>query len=176
MTFTPGPIEGCWIIDPKLIHDDRGFFTTLWSRKDFQSRGMLVDFDRYCTALNHKSGTLRGMHFQVSPHEEAKFVRCTQGAFYDVVIDLRPASPTYKRWMGVELTAANRTLFYIPPGLAHGYVTLVDNTEITYSMSADYSPDHARGVRWNDPAFNVVWPGETRIIHPRDANYPDYRA
>ncbi len=168
-------IPGAYVLDLERRDDERGFFATMWTPQLFASLGLTTDVMQCSVAFNHRAGTLRGMHYQAAPHEEVKIVRCSRGALYDVLVDLRPDSPTYKRWIGVELTPLNDRVLYVPKGIAHGYQTLVDDTEITYLISETYTPSHGRGVRWNDPAFSIDWPAAgARIINARDAGYPDF--
>lgn len=176
MQFIETIFADAWLIDPRRFEDERGFFARLWCRKEFEARGLEVNVAQCGIAFNARKGTLRGMHFQDAPHEEVKLVRCTRGAIHDVIIDLRRQSPTYLRHQGFELTAENRRELYIPRGFAHGYLTLSDEAEVSYQMSAFYEPQAGRGVRWNDPAFGIAWPGEVRVINERDAHYPDYAA
>ena len=175
MKFNETNIKGCFVIDPDRFDDERGFFSKIWEHKELASQGLSTEFAQFNLAYNHKAGTLRGMHFQSAPNEEVKLVRCTRGAVYDVIIDLRPNSPTYLRWAGVELTEDNYRTYYVPMGCAHGYVTLVDRAEVTYNVSTAYAPQSAAGVRWNDPAFGIKWPIAPTIINPRDNTYPDYK-
>ena len=174
MIFTPTPLPGAFIIDPERFSDDRGFYARLWDQREFESRGLNPRLVQSDVAFNHKLGTLRGMHFQSAPHAQAKLVRCTAGAIHDVIIDLRPDSPTFIQHIGVELTADNHRMLYVPEGFAHGYLTLRDNTEVAYQMSDFYAPLAGGGVRWNDPVFGITWPGEVKIIVPRDNAYPDF--
>ena len=174
MIFTETGLAGAFIIEPERVHDTRGFFARTWCRREFAERGLEVDFAQCSLSFNHKSGTLRGMHYQSSPHEEVKLVRCTQGAIYDVIIDLRPQSPTYTRHVAVVLSAENHMMLYVPRGFAHGFQTLTDNSEVCYHISAFYAPDSARGVRWDDPTFAITWPPATRTILDRDQNYPNF--
>jgi dTDP-4-dehydrorhamnose 3,5-epimerase len=165
-----------YLIEPQLLGDERGFFARTWCRREFEARGLNADLAQCSISFNRKAGTLRGMHYQAAPYEEPKLVRCTQGAIYDVALDLRPQSPTFKRWVGVELTAANRRMLYIPAGCAHGFQTTADDSEVFYQISEFYHPEAARGVRWDDPAFAIRWPETThRIVSPRDAGFPDFR-
>lgn len=169
------PLADAKIIDVSPISDARGFFAEGFRADEFARLGLSTRFVQVSLSYNVRRGTLRGMHFQVPPFEEIKLVRCVRGAIYDVVIDLRRHSPTFKRWSGVELTADNRRAAYIPAGCAHGFQTLVDDTEVNYLVSQYYTPSHYRGVRWDDPAFGVRWPEvEPRIIHERDRTYPDF--
>jgi dTDP-4-dehydrorhamnose 3,5-epimerase len=173
MIFQETKIKGAFIIGPNLICDSRGFFACSWSRQEFNQHGLNSQLVQCNISFNHRLGTLRGMHYQQAPHQEAKLVRCSRGAMFDVAIDLRVDSPTRFQWVGVELTAENRLMFYIPEGFAHGYQTLADNTEIFYQMSEYYHPESARGIRWNDPLFGITWPVEVVCINERDDNYPD---
>jgi dTDP-4-dehydrorhamnose 3,5-epimerase len=172
--IVPTPLAGLFVIEPQRIDDARGFFTRTWCRRDFESHGLNTDLAQCSIAHNHAKGTLRGMHFQAEPHAEVKLVRVTFGSLFDVAIDLRQHSPTFCKWFGVELSADNLKALYIPKGFAHGYITLTDNTQVAYQMSEFYAPDAGRGVRYNDPAFGIDWPGEVRIINDRDANYADF--
>jgi dTDP-4-dehydrorhamnose 3,5-epimerase len=175
MKFIETKLKGAYIIEIDRIEDDRGFFARSWCQKEFTERGLNPNLVQCNISFNHKKGTLRGMHYQIKPHEEAKLVRCTQGAIYDVIIDIRMESPTFKEWVAVELTAENRKMLYIPEGMAHGLQTLEDNTEVFYQMSDFYHPDSARGIRWNDPAFQIKWPdAENPIILEKDRNYRDF--
>jgi dTDP-4-dehydrorhamnose 3,5-epimerase len=165
------PVEGAFVIELEPISDERGFFARSYSTEDFARRGLVTDFVQSGIAYNTRRGTLRGMHYQAAPHGEVKLIRCTAGAVYDVVVDLRPGSPTHKQWASVELSAENRRTLYVPEGFAHGYVTLTDGAELVYHMSAPYHAASARGVRWNDPAFGIAWPLEPVVISDRDAAY-----
>jgi dTDP-4-dehydrorhamnose 3,5-epimerase len=176
MIFQQTGLKGAYIVDPERIEDDRGFFARAWCRREFAEHGLSTDLAQCNISFNRRKGTLRGMHFQTTPRAEARVVRCTAGAIYDVIVDLRPDSDTFKQWIGVELTAESRRLLYIPEGLAHGFLTLSDNVEVFYQMSEFYSAEHARGVRWNDPAFGIEWPGEVVVISERDRGYPDFGA
>jgi len=172
LKFTETQLKGAYIIEPELIRDERGFFARSWCQKEFTERGLNSNLVQCNISFNLKKGTLRGMHYQAKPHEEAKLVRCTMGAIYDVIIDLRPESPTFKQWVAVELTAENRKMLYIPEGMAHGFQTLVDNTEVFYQMSEFYQAESASGVRWNDPAFNVEWLiKQDLVISKKDQSY-----
>jgi dTDP-4-dehydrorhamnose 3,5-epimerase len=175
MNFAPTIFPDAWLIEPQRFEDDRGFFARTWCRRDFELRCLDTDVAQCGIAFNIHKGTLRGMHFQAPPHEEVKLVRCTMGVIYDVILDLRPHSPTYLRHQGFELSADNRHELYIPRGFAHGYLTLSDRAEVAYQMSQFYHPDAGRGVRWNDPAFAIQWPAMVNVINERDANYPDFQ-
>ena len=176
MIFTPTPLEGVWLLEPDLRTDERGYFTRTFSREEFEEQGLEPAVDQCSASFNHRAGTLRGMHYQADPHGEAKLVRCTRGAIFDVALDLRPESPSYLNWHAVELNEANGSALFIPIGCAHGFQTLRDGTEVLYQISAPYVPAAARGVRWDDPAFAIDWPeppeGE-RTLSQRDATYPD---
>lgn len=174
MIFSETKLKGAFIIEPERLEDERGFFARTWCQREFEEHGLNPCLVQCNIAFNKKKGTLRGMHYQIAPHEEAKVVRCTQGAIYDVIIDLRPTSPTVRQWVGVELTADNRRMLYIPEGFAHGFQTLADNTEIFYQMSDFYHPKYARGVRWNDPAFGIEWPLAVQMISTKDQQFADF--
>jgi dTDP-4-dehydrorhamnose 3,5-epimerase len=175
MIFQETKLKGAFIIEVERIEDERGFFARAWCRNEFRPHGLESQLAQSNISFNWKKGTLRGMHFQVAPHEEVKLVRCTRGAIYDVIIDLRPNSPTYKQWIGVELTATNHRMLYVPKGFAHGYQTLENDSEVFYQASEFYAPECERGIRWNDPAFGIDWPdAETRVISSKDAHWPDY--
>jgi dTDP-4-dehydrorhamnose 3,5-epimerase len=172
--FTPTDLPGAFLIDLEPIVDERGFFARTWCGEEFAEHGLSAALAQCNVSFNRQKGTLRGMHFQVTPHEEAKLVRCTMGAIYDVIVDLRPESPTYSQHLGVELTASNRRALFVPEGCAHGFQTLVDDSEVFYQMSRSYAAGAARGVRWNDPAFAIAWPEQERIISERDQQWPDF--
>jgi dTDP-4-dehydrorhamnose 3,5-epimerase len=174
--FTETPLAGAYVIDIEPRADERGFFARTWCREEVEALGLNAEIAQCSTSYNKERGTLRGMHYQARPYAECKFVRCIRGAIYDVILDLRPSSPTYKEWFGVELTADNRRGLFIPEDLAHGFQTLADDTEVYYQISEFYQPDYSRGVRWNDPAFNIRWPLEERIMSERDLSFPDFRA
>ena len=174
MIFQETKLKGAFVIEPERIEDERGFFATNWSQREFAAQGLNATFVESNASLSLKKGTLRGMHFQSAPHAQAKLVRCTQGAIYDAIIDLRADSPTFKEWVAVELTAANGHLLYVPEGFAHGFQTLAPNTEVFYLVSACYAPESAGGVRWNDPAFAIQWPEDSLTIIQRDRDYPDF--
>jgi dTDP-4-dehydrorhamnose 3,5-epimerase len=175
MRFTPSRIPGAWVIDIVPIHDDRGFFAMTWQPEAFRRHGIDPALAQCNLAYNHKRGTLRGMHFQNAPHAQAKIVRATRGALLDVIIDLREDSPTFKQWDAVELNADNRRMLYMPEGVAHGYITLEDDTEAQYFASSAWVPSAESGVRWNDPAFGIEWPFEPLVISPKDASWPDFQ-
>jgi dTDP-4-dehydrorhamnose 3,5-epimerase len=175
MKFIPTPLPGAFVIEPQLLPDERGFFTSTFSRKQFADHGCNPELFECNVSFNRKAGTLRGMHFQRPPHAQSKLVRCTRGAIWDAIIDLRPESPTFKKWFGAELTADNRRQLYIPEGFAHGFITLADETEVFYQMGNVYNAAATGGVRWNDPAFGIQWPREVSVIIQRDATYPDFK-
>lgn len=172
--FSETALKGAWIIDVERLEDERGFFARSWCQEEFAARGLNPNLVQCNISFNRNKGTLRGMHYQVKPYEEAKLVRCTMGAVYDVIIDLRVTSPTFRQWVAAELTASNRRMLYIPEGFANGFQTLKDDTEVFYQMSAVYSPGHSAGVRWDDPAFGIDWPPGDRVISARDRAYPDF--
>jgi dTDP-4-dehydrorhamnose 3,5-epimerase len=174
MVFAETKLKGAFIIKPERLEDGRGFFARAWCQREFEVHGLDSRLAQCNISFNRRKGTLRGMHYQAVPCEEAKLVRCTMGAIYDVILDLRPDSPTFKRWVPVELTADNHCMLYIPKGLAHGFQTLVDNTEVFYQMSEFYQPTSARGVRWDDPAFEIEWPLPDPIMSDKDRSYPDF--
>jgi dTDP-4-dehydrorhamnose 3,5-epimerase len=174
MIFAEMALEGAFVIEPEKRQDERGFFARTWCQREFEVHGLSPRFVQSNVSFNKRKGTLRGMHYQAAPHEEAKLVRCTRGAIYDVVVDLRPESPTFKRYVTVVLTAENHKMLYVPEGFAHGFQTLEDDTEIFYQMSEFYAPEYARGFRWNDPTFGVQWPLAERIISDRDQSYLDF--
>lgn len=174
MIFTPTGLEGAYIVEPERLGDQRGFLARTWCAETFAAHGLRGELSQCSIVFSHHKGTLRGMHFQAAPHAEAKLVRCTMGATYNVLIDLRPESPTFKQHFGLTLSAQNRLQLYIPEGFAQGNQTLEDNTEIFYQMSTPYVPKASRGVRWDDPAFGIEWPDDERIIIERDRNYPDF--
>jgi dTDP-4-dehydrorhamnose 3,5-epimerase len=170
--FVPTTIAGAFQIVPERLADERGFFARTWCAREFAVQGLEARLVQSSISFSPLRGTLRGMHYQLPPHTEVKLVRCTHGAVYDVMLDLRPDSPTRLRWEGFELTSENRVALYIPQGLAHGFLTLSDNCEMVYQMSEFFTADAARGVRWNDPAFGIQWPGPVSTISRRDAEYP----
>lgn len=175
MNFKETRLEGAFIVEPDIFEDERGFLGRSWSLEEFAARGLDPRLKECNMSFNRRRGTLRGMHFQMAPFGQVKLVRCTAGAIYDVIIDLRRNSPTFRQWVGVELTANNRRMLYIPTEFAHGFLTLEDETEVFYQLSEVYAPDSARGVRWSDPAFDISWPGEILIINDRDRTYPDFQ-
>lgn len=171
MKLTQASLKGAFIIEPDRIEDERGFFARTFCRQEFEKHGLNPNLVQCSVSFNTKKGTVRGMHYQVKPHEEVRLVRCTRGALCDVILDLRSDSPTFKQWIAVELTAENRTMVYIPEGFAHGFQTLEDSTEVFYQMSEFYHPECARGVRWDDPAFGITWPAPNPIVNDRDRTF-----
>lgn len=172
--FSETTVTGVFLVGFQTMPDQRGFFARSWCQQEWDRAGLNPRLAQCNVSFNLRRGTLRGMHYQAAPHAEAKLVRCTRGAIYDVAVDLRPDSPTFLRWAAAELTADNRRALYIPEGCAHGFLTLEDNTEVFYQMSEFYHPEAARGVRWNDPAFGIEWPAEVKVISERDRSYPDF--
>jgi dTDP-4-dehydrorhamnose 3,5-epimerase len=175
MIFRATGIDGAWVIEAEQLGDERGFFARTWDAEEFAERGLNPRLAQCSISYNRARGTLRGLHYQAAPFEEAKLVRCTAGAIFDVVVDLRPESSSFKGWFGEELSAENRRALYVPEGCAHGFLTLADDSEVHYQISQFYSPEAARGVRWDDPAFGITWPGEVVVINDRDRTYPDFR-
>lgn len=173
MRFVPTPLPDAFLIEPESISDERGFFARIYCKNEFVAHGLDPSLVQCSISFNKKKGTLRGMHFQNKPYEEVKVVRCTRGTIYDVIIDLRPKSKKFCKWFGVKLSEENRRALYIPAGFAHGFMTLVDDTEVLYQVSEFYHPEFASGVRWNDPAFSIEWPEKVVVISERDAHYPD---
>jgi dTDP-4-dehydrorhamnose 3,5-epimerase len=174
MRFTETKVAGAFLIEPEPIADERGFFARTWCREEFADHGLTPELAQANLSFNHRRGTLRGLHYQAAPHAEAKLVRVTRGAIWDLALDLRRDSPTYLAWFGAELSDANRHMLYVPEGCAHGFLTLTDDAEVAYQMSAPYAPQAARGVRFDDPAFGIEWPGEVVVINERDRTYPDF--
>jgi dTDP-4-dehydrorhamnose 3,5-epimerase len=176
MKFTETGLPGALIIEHQPVADERGAFTRLWGREEFEQRGIEFAIDQCSIACNRASGTLRGMHYQIAPFAEAKVVLCSAGAFFDAIVDLRPDSPTYRKSFALELSLESPRALFVPAGFAHGYLTLREHTTVQYLISGTYSPTHARGVRWNDPAFNIRWPAAPAVISPRDRDYADFTA
>lgn len=176
MRFIETPLPGAWVIEPERLDDERGWFTRTFDAEAFLTHGMNPEVVQCNASFNAKRNTLRGMHYQAEPHGESKLVRCVRGELFDVAVDLRPDSPTYRRWHGVELTAENGLAFYIPAGLAHGFQTLTDDCEVLYQMGNRYVPEATRGVRFDDPAFGIIWrePKGDLVISERDSSYPDF--
>jgi dTDP-4-dehydrorhamnose 3,5-epimerase len=174
MTFHKTKIPGVFEIHLEPKPDERGFFARTWCAKEFEVHGLNPGLAQCSVSFNHRKGTLRGIHYQAAPFVEAKLVRCTRGAIYDVAVDLRPRSPTFKEWVAVILSAQNRHMLYVPEGCAHGFLTLEPETEVFYQMSEIYNVDATRGVRWDDPAFQIAWPAEVEVISQRDRTYPSF--
>jgi len=172
MIFKETKVRGAFILEVERVEDERGFFARSWCQKEFQLHSLVPHLVQANISFNKKKGTLRGIHYQAPPHGEAKVVRCTRGAIFDVVIDLRPESPTFKQWTGVELTADNYKMLYVPENCAHGYITLEDSTEVTYLVSQFYHRERERGVRYDDPAFGVRWPIKVQVISEKDKSLP----
>lgn len=172
MRFTELDLGGVFVVGLEPIADARGFFARSWCRDEFRARGLNPELVQCNISYNKRRGTLRGMHYQAPPRTEAKLVRCTRGAVYDVVVDLRERSPTFRRWAAVELSAQDHLAVYVPEGCAHGFQTMLDDTELFYQMAESYAPEYARGVRWDDPAIGIVWPTADPILSPRDAGHP----
>ena len=174
MLFTKSQLEGAWLVDPEPIRDSRGWFARTFCEREFGAHGLETRFVQHSTSQNASRGTLRGMHFQTAPHAEIKLVRCLKGAIYDVIIDLKPGSPTYRQWRGVELSAANMRQLYIPKGFAHGFQTLEDECEIGYLISEFYAPEASTGVRFDDPAFAIEWPLPVSVMSDKDKAWADF--
>jgi dTDP-4-dehydrorhamnose 3,5-epimerase len=175
MRFTETKLKGAYIISPEPNEDERGFFARTYCEREFTKHGLTACSAQCNVSYNAKKGTLRGMHYQIEPHGEAKLITCLSGLVYDVIIDLRPDSPSYCQWWSTELNSRHpRSMLYVPAGFAHGFQTLADNTEVFYQMSEFFHPESARGIRWNDSAFRIHWPTAERIISARDDSYPDF--
>jgi dTDP-4-dehydrorhamnose 3,5-epimerase len=174
MVITETKLKGAFVIELDRFKDDRGFFACAWSDREFAAAGLSASFVESNVAFNKKKGTLRGMHYQLPPYDQVKLVRCTRGIIYDVIIDLRRNSPTFKQWLAIEMSADNHRILYVPGEFAHGYLTLDDDTEMFYQTSSYYALEHGRGVRWNDPAFNISWPADPFVIIDRDREYEDF--
>ena len=177
MIFIETELSGAFVVDLDRREDERGFFARAWCTREFEEHGLSPSVVQCNLSFNHRSGTLRGLHYQAPPSEEAKLVRCTRGAIYDVIVDLRRTSPTFKGWIAVELSAQNRRALYVPEGFAHGYQTLADETETFYQVSEFFNPDAELGLRWDDPAFRIDWPDAAeRIISEKDRSWPNFEA
>jgi len=176
MIFKKTKLKDAYVIDIEKLEDTRGFFGRAYCRKEFETQQLIPDLVQCNISFNKFKNTIRGMHYQIAPHQEVKLVRCTRGAIYDVIIDLRSVSSSYKQWIGIELTADNYRMLYVPEGFAHGYQTLYDDTEVFYQVSQYYNPEFERGVRWNDPAFGIQWPvTQAAVISDKDENWSDFR-
>jgi dTDP-4-dehydrorhamnose 3,5-epimerase len=176
MVITETELKGAFVIELEPFADVRGFFARAWSDREFEAAGLNARFVESNISFNEKRGTLRGMHYQLPPYDQSKLVRCTRGSIYDVIVDLRPDSPTFRKWVAEELSAENHRMLYVPGEFAHGYQTLEDKTEVSYQTTAYYAPEHARGMRWNDPAFKISWPIDDLVMIERDRDYPDFVA
>ena len=174
MIFHETKLAGAFTVEPERFEDERGFFARTWSTREFAARGLNAQLAECNVSFNSRKGTLRGLHYQLAPHAQTKLVRCTAGAIYDVIVDLRTEAATFKNWVAVELTAANRLMLYVPADFAHGFQTLTDDVEVFYQMSDPYVPESSAGVRWDDPAFKINWPTAQRTINARDRAYPDF--
>jgi len=174
MIVTKTMLNGVHILEIERLNDERGFFARTWCKQEFANYGLNSNLAQCSISFNHKRGTLRGMHYQIAPYGESKLVRCTAGAIYDVVIDLRRDSATFCKWLAVELSAENRCMLYVPEDFAHGFQTLKDNTEVLYQISVPHAPAYAQGVRWDDPAFDIRWPTADRVVSTKDASYPNF--
>lgn len=174
MIFTQTELKDALIIDPEIREDARGFFARIWCQDELGGQGINTNVVQVNMSYSRTRGTLRGMHYQRAPHAETKLVRCTMGAIYDVIVDIRPGSPTYLRWIGVELSAQNHRMLYIPEGFAHGFQTLTDDVEVTYQVTAFYTPSAEGGARYNDPAFGITWPLDVTVISDKDRSWADF--
>ncbi|OON66051.1 dTDP-4-dehydrorhamnose 3,5-epimerase [Hymenobacter sp. CRA2] len=175
MIFTETELAGAFIIDVDRMSDERGFFARSWCEDEFAAHGITAAPVQANVSSNPRKGTLRGMHLQLEPFGETKLVRCTRGAIYDVIVDMREESPTYGQWLGVELTAESFRMLFVPARFAHGFITLKDDTDVCYQVSAKYAPGYERGLRWNDPAIGIKWPIEPTVISEKDRRHPDFR-
>lgn len=175
MKFIETKLPGAHIVELNRISDERGFFARSFCKEEFEQHGMISEVVQANLSWNERKGTLRGMHYQHDPYQETKFIRCTRGSIYDVIIDLRKHSPSYGEWLGVELTADNRSALYVPRDFAHGFITLEDKTEVSYLVSQSYQPGSEGGIRWDDPQFNIRWPISPTCISDKDANWPDFK-
>jgi dTDP-4-dehydrorhamnose 3,5-epimerase len=172
MIFTELPLPGAYVVEMQRLADERGFFARSYCTEEFAAHGLGPELRQCSVSYNARKGTLRGLHYQIAPHEEHKLVRCTAGAIFDVIVDIRPSSPTYRRWHGSELSADNRRALFIPPGFAHGFVSLADHAEVYYMISVAHAPEFSHGLRWNDPALAIEWPLKPVLMSARDAAYP----
>lgn len=174
MIFEETILKGAYILEIKKLTDERGFFGRSWCANELRQYNLKTDIKQANVSLSEKKGTLRGMHFQLDPYQETKLIRCTRGAIFDVIVDLRKNSPTYLQWIGVELTADNYKMLYVPEDFAHGFVTLQDNSEVNYLVTQFYTPGAEAGIRWNDPAINIQWPVTPTVISLKDASHPNF--
>ena len=176
MIFKETTLQGAFTITPEMLADERGAFARIFCKKEFTSHGLDPNISQCSISLNTKKNTLRGMHYQISPYEEAKLVRCSRGLIYDVIVDLRPSSSTFMKWTAMEISAENKIMLYIPKGFAHGFLTLEDNTEVIYQMSEFFHPNHSVGFRWNDSSFNIEWPSDPSTMSSKDQSFPDFKS
>lgn len=174
MIFTETKLKGAFVLEIKKLEDERGFFGRSWCANEMKEHGLNANVRQANTSLSKSKGTLRGMHYQLDPYQETKLIRCTHGSIYDVIIDLRPDSPTYKDWFGIELSRDNYKMLYVPEDFAHGFITLEDDVEVTYLVTQFYTPGAEAGIRWDDPGFNIQWPIKPVIISDKDSVHPDY--
>lgn len=174
MKFHPTPLQGAYLIELEKRGDDRGFFARFFCRNEFGAAGLVTQFVQINNSLSGKTGTLRGLHYQLPPAAEVKVIRCLRGGLFDCIIDIRPGSPTFGKWFGAELNDENRLAMYVPRGFAHGILTLKEDTEAFYLASDFYSPKDERGIRWDDPRFNIAWPIAPQEISPKDSAWPDF--
>jgi dTDP-4-dehydrorhamnose 3,5-epimerase len=172
MIFTETKLKGAYLINLKRLEDERGFFARTFCQHEFKEYGLNIEIAQTNISYNKKRGTLRGMHMQLAPFKESKVIKCNQGAIYDVIVDLRKNSKTFLQWISAELTSENYQMIYVPEGFAHGFITLEDNTEVTYQMNQFYAPGSEKGFKWNDPAFDIIWPMEPVVMAERDKNFP----
>lgn len=172
MQFVKTPLEGAYLIDLQKREDERGFFSRVICQKEFEEHGLETNFVQVNNSLSVVQGTLRGLHYQLPPKEEVKVVRCIRGSLFDVIVDVRKSSPTYGKWFGADLTAENRRMMYVPKGFAHGFLSTSPNTELIYFVSEFYSPEHERGICWNDPGLKIKWPGKPQVISDKDSALP----
>jgi len=173
--FEKTKLKGAYIIKLEKLKDERGFFARSFCKREFEQHGLNTNVVQYNLSFSKKKGTLRGMHYQIKPHQETKLINCVRGAIYDVIIDLRPNSTTYKKWLSLELSVDDYKMIYVPEGFAHGFQTLEDNTAVYYLVSEFYTPEYERGVRWNDPMFNITWPDAVpTVISEKDKSYEDF--
>jgi dTDP-4-dehydrorhamnose 3,5-epimerase len=174
MIFKELELKGAYLVEVKKIEDERGFFGRAWCENEFLDHHLNPNFVQLNTSFSKKKGTIRGLHYQVDPYQEVKFIRCTRGSIWDVIIDLRPTSPTFMKWIGNELSADNYKMVYVPENFAHGFISLENNTEVYYPVTQFYVPGAERGLRWNDPAFNIQWPIEVSMVSEKDSNHADF--
>ncbi len=174
MIFKETKLKGAFVIEMEKLQDERGFFGRSWCKEEFEANGLNANIVQVNTSLSYKKGTLRGLHYQKNPYEETKLIRCTKGAIFDVIIDLRPNSPTFKNWFGIELNESNHKMLYVPEKFAQGFITLEDNSEITYFATQFYESGYDCGLRYNDPQFNIKWPLSATVISPKDKNAQDF--